>query len=129
MPTLIFTNTKSFDPSDNRPYADVTLTDALGTPISATYQCLVDTGSDYIILPISAAAGLVLSGTMMVYHGVTGSTSMNFEKNIDIIIETKKLRADILFDPSPGAGFIPILGRTAILTAFDLGVTVSDWHW
>jgi len=128
--TITFPNAKLYDASDQRPYADVSVANGSGVRISAIYKCLVDTGADYIVLPISAAAGLVLSGTMKNFRGVTGSKPMNFESGVQIMIETTYvITTDVLFDPSPTASFIPILGRTAILTAFDLGLDVSNWLW
>jgi hypothetical protein len=130
MPTLLFSNSKPYDPNDNRPYAEVVLTGASGTRKSSTYNCLVDTGADYIILPIDAAntVGIILSGATMPVHGVTGSASLNFETNLEIIIENHaSITADVLFDPRPTAAFVPILGRTAILALCDLGFDVTDW--
>jgi predicted aspartyl protease len=128
---IVFPNNRNYDPSDNRPYSRVYLTNSTGTKKSSLYMCLVDTGSDYIILPRSAATtvGIALSGTKKTIRGATGSASFDFETNLQFIIEGLSITADVLLDPSPGAAFVPILGRVAILAAFDLGFNVTDWLW
>ena len=131
MPTIFFPNNRPYDPNDNRPYAQVILTDSSGTRKTSVYWCLVDTGSDYIILPISATTmvGITLSGATNTLHGVTGSASFNFETGLQVSVEGYTITADVLFDPAPTATFVPILGRAAILAAFDLGFNVNDWLW
>jgi predicted aspartyl protease len=125
--TIVFNNSKPFDPSDNRPYADVAITDSRGNSISPTYVCLVDTGSDYIVLPYGAASRIALSGNKKTLRGVTGSMVLDFETNLYVVIEGLLIKTDVLFESSPASGFVPILGRAAILTAFDLGMDVGNW--
>ena len=129
MPTITFPNSKPYDPIDNRPYAAVALLH--GARKSPTFPCLVDTGSDFIVLPTSAASliGLPLSGTKKTYRGVTGSASFDFEIGLQVDVEGCVITTDVLFAPTATVGFVPILGRVAILAAFDLGFNVSDWLW
>jgi len=131
MVTLNFSNNKPYDTVDNRPYLDVLLTDPSGKIKSPTYPSLVDTGSDYIILPTAAAAmaGIPLSGKTKTIRSATGSASFNFETGLNVIVAGYSITADVLFDPSPSSAFVPILGRPAILAAFDVGFNLSDCLW
>ena len=74
MPIITFANSKPYDPIDNRPYSGVILIHPAGSPRSPAYRCLVDTGSDYLVLPVTPAAvvGIHLSGVKKTLHGVTG---------------------------------------------------------
>ena len=131
MPLIAFANSKPYDLIDNRPYSGLTLLHSSGAPRSPTYRCLVDSGSDYIVLPISAAAsvGIRLSRMRKTLHGVTGSASFFFEPALLVDVEGYRITADVLFDPSPSAAFVPLLGRAAMLAAFDVGFTVVEWLW
>ncbi|MHB1426435.1 MAG: hypothetical protein ACYC3I_25010 [Gemmataceae bacterium] len=60
---------------------------------------------------------------------MTGSASFFFEPALRVDIEGYTITADVLFDPSPGAAFVPLLGRTAMLAAFDVGFNVAEWLW
>jgi len=82
-------------------------------------------------VPISAAAsvGIRLSRMRKTLHGVTGSASFFFEPALLVDVEGYRITADVLFDPSPSAAFVPLLGRAAMLAAFDVGFTVVEWLW
>lgn len=112
----------------NRPYADVKLNPRMSS--SPTYKCLVDTGADYLQLPISAAglASLqIASASQFIVTTAAGSQTMHMLKNVFVEIEGVGAHVDVLFDPTNNAP--PLAGRSLLLTAFDLGFQVGDWHW
>jgi predicted aspartyl protease len=108
----------------NRPYADVVLHGPSGA--APTYKCLVDTGADYLQLPSAAAslAGLA-GGSPLTVSGSTGSTTMTLMKGVTVEIEGKRVAVDVLFDPSGSSR--ALLGRQALLAAYDAGFNVSEW--
>jgi len=110
-----------------RPYADVMFVSGT-TGSGPTYKCLVDTGADYLQLPISAAAfsGISLHGaTSRTVITVAGPTSLKLVKNVDVSIEGYIVTVDVLFDPSNSSP--PIAGRQLLLGAFDIGFNLTEW--
>lgn len=112
--------------TQNRPYADVVLDPKRRS--TSTFKCLVDTGADYLQLPISAAqqAGISLaSATSTNVTTVAGSTALLLVKGITVEIEGWSVTADVLFDPLNATS--PIAGRELLLGAFELGFDVNQW--
>lgn len=126
-----FSGSRSLDPRRNyRAYADIVLTDPAGVTRSSTIQCLVDTGSDYTVLPMSmaTAVGIVPSGPLITFRTAAGvSYSLPSHPRVDLIIEGYAIRVPIAF--STAASFIPILGRIEAVAAFDIGFDVANWYW
>jgi hypothetical protein len=116
-----------------RAYADVRLVGPTRIR-SSVVQCMVDTGSDYTILPLglAGAVGIVPSGGLVSITTVAGtSVSLSSHSPVDLEIEGYAISLrTVLFSPfSTVGGFIPILGRPELIAAFDFGFTVTDWHW
>ncbi len=122
-----FTHSKIYDPL-NRPMADVVLIGPGGVR-GSLYQCLVDTGADYTVLPLAMAlsAGITVSGGFSTITTVAGAASFYFLTGITLEVEGYVVPTDVYIDPSPAAAYIPLLGRATLLSAFDLGFNVSDW--
>jgi hypothetical protein len=74
----------------HRAYADVVIINPVSARRSATLQCLVDTGSDYTILPLSAASqlGITASGPPVTFRTAGGvscrRTCQSLSKSKDI---------------------------------------------
>jgi len=113
-----------------RAYADVYLTDPSTGVKSSTIQCLVDTGSDYTILPMSAATaiGLTPSGPPVTFRTVGGAThSLPSHSWVDIVIEGYHIIGPVVF--AIATGFSPIVGRLELVQAFDIGMNLTDWYY
>lgn len=126
MITINFANSVAF--SGNRPYADVILNPGSGR--SPNYKCLVDTGADYLQLPLSAIAASGLNPALAVPHRITGASgAATFQRlnRVPVRIEGQPVTVDVLFDPTNKAP--PLAGRNVLLAAFDLGMQSSTWHW
>ncbi|MBX9624554.1 MAG: retropepsin-like domain-containing protein [Gemmataceae bacterium] len=121
------------DPALNyRAYCDVVVVNANANGVarkSPVYQCLVDTGSDYTILPWVAATaiGLTPSGPVVTIRSVGGRVYRLMSDEVAIEIEGKLVRVPVAF--SAAGGFSPILGRSQLLAAYDFGFDTSHWHW
>ncbi len=113
-----------------RAYADVHLTDPSTGVRSPTFQCLVDTGSDYTILPISAATaiGLTPSGPPVTFRSVGGvAYTLPSHSAVYIEIQGYLTIGTVVF--STAAGFSPIIGRLELIQAFDIGMDASNWYY
>ena len=130
MITVDFLFHKPFDLKDRRPYLDVVLLSDSGGR-SDGYKSLVDTGSDFVILPMTAAmtAGITLSGNTTDLRLATGKAVLPIEKDLNLSIAGWKIQADVLFETSNDPNFIPIVGRAALLTAFDIGFQSTLCLW
>ena len=126
-----FSGSRALDPVRNyRAYADVVVTDPTGMTRSSTIQCLVDTGSDYTVLPMSmaTAVGIVPSGLPVTFRTAAGvSYSLPSHPTVDLIVEGYRINTPVAF--STAASFIPILGRLEAVAAFDIGFDVANWYW
>jgi predicted aspartyl protease len=125
MTTVNYTNSVPYN--GNRPYADVVVVGG-GNP---TYKALVDTGADYLQLPIAAmtSAGISASaGSPVSIRTAAGTmTTMTLVKGVKVKIETVTVPVDIVFNPYGGSG--AYLGRQALLAAFEAGFKVKEWLW
>ena len=111
-----------------RAYADVQIVAASGT--SPVYQCLVDTGADYTILPMSAAtaAGITPSGPSVRLRTASGATfTLPTHPAVPLLIEGYANTLPVAF--STGPAFVAVLGRLEIVQTFDIGLDISHWHW
>lgn len=118
---------KTYPYSGNKPYADVLLIGS-GPASQRTFKCLVDTGADYLQLPATAAvsAGISLqNGSQQNVRTAAASVTMTLVTGVPIEIEGVPVIVDVLFHPS--ANSPALLGRTALLAAFDAGFTPTDW--
>lgn len=111
----------------NRPVANVRLNGQ-----GPTIQCLVDTGADYLQLPIVFAGRAGVNTTAGT--GVTvGGVPMLRVNNVTIEIELQQVTGvDILFDTTNAC--VPALGRQAFLRNptrhnQQSGFDSSDWAW
>lgn len=126
-----FAQSKLLDSVNNhRAYADVIVTDPAGANSSSVLQCLVDTGSDYTVLPISAAhaAGIIPAGRPVNFRTAGGQTyQLPSHPTTDLIIEGYSVNALVAFSTS--TAFSPILGRLELVAAFDAAFDTAHWHW
>lgn len=126
-----FASSKPLDAARNhRAYADVRLTTANGTVKSSTLQCLVDTGSDYTVLPLSAATsvGIVPSGPWVTFRTAGGANyRLRSHLGVNLEVEGYAIVAQVIF--SQATAFTPILGRLELVAAFDAGFDTSNWYW
>jgi hypothetical protein len=112
-----------------RAYAKVDVTDPKGT-VLASNECLVDTGSDYTILPqnTAAIAGLKLTGPKVTFRTAGGmSYSLPSHMSVHLLVEGYAITAQVLF--SSAKSFLPILGRWELVNAFDFGFDDTNWYW
>ena len=113
-----------------RAYADVYLLDPASGAKSPTFHCLVDTGSDYTILPRSAATaiGLIPSGPSVTFRTAGGATyTLPSHTMTAIVIEGYLISGTVAF--SSGSGFSPVIGRLELISAFDIGMDTREWHY
>jgi predicted aspartyl protease len=127
MTTVNYSYSRTY--SGNRPYADIVL---IGQTAHSNlpFKALVDTGADYLQLPLLAAnkAGLNLSlaKTKSVKLAV-GLVSMTFLSGVEVEVEGKLVKVDVLFDHSGSTN--ALLGREALLAALEAGFNASEWLW
>lgn len=128
---LTFGNAKPLTPTHNyRAYADVVMTNPAGTKKSSILQCLVDTGSDYTILPMSIAKviGVTPWGPPIKFRTAGGvSYTLPSHPSVDLIVEGYAIKVQVAF--SSAAGFTPILGRLEMVEAFDVGLDTINWYF
>ena len=128
---IAFAGHKSLDTLRNyRAYADVYLTNPVTGVKSPTFQCLVDTGSDYTVLPMSAATaiGITPSGPLVTFRTVGGAThTLPSHSSSDIVIEGYLVIGPVVF--SSAISFSPIVGRLELIQAFDIGMNITDWYY
>lgn len=117
----------------NRAYAFVSVRDASGTVVG-NYNCLVDTGSDYTLLPDSLLPVLGLTPSSLITFRTAGGTSYTLPyepppptgAGIRLVIEGVPKRLGVAFYSS---GFTPILGRIEALSTFDIGFDNTNWFY
>lgn len=131
MATKIFSKQKSLNLSNNsRAYADVILINPTNGQRSGPINCLVDTGSDYTILPLRIATTLNINPPTPASIITSSGQTVSFQshKSLEIVIEGWILKnVHVLF--SPAQQFIPILGRIDLIDTFDFGFDSSYWHF
>lgn len=136
MTLVTYTNQRPY--SGNRPYSNITLLGVTpypgygyGTYPNVNFWALVDTGADYLQLPISAAitAGIDLNrkGTQKTVHGATGTATLIFVTGVNVEIEGKTVVVDAFFDPTNSSS--ALLGRQALLAAVEAGFNANEWLW
>lgn len=127
MNTVIYAHQRVY--LGNRPYSNITLLGGCGNP-SVNFSALVDTGADYLQLPLSAAvtAGInIRRGRNKIVHGATGTAYLLFMTGIKIEVESKVVVVDVLFDPTNSSS--ALLGRQCLLAAVDAGFNAKEWLW
>src|SRR5208337_4513969 len=96
-----FLSSKALDPLRNyRAYADVVVTDAAGVLKRSVLKCLVDSGSDYTVLPISAAkaVGIVPSGPKVTFRTAGGATyKLASHANVRLVVEGYAVVVQVAF--------------------------------
>jgi predicted aspartyl protease len=126
-----FTGLKALSSTYNyRAYADVVVMNSAGARKSSTIQCLVDTGSDYTILPMSiaTAVGITPTGPPITFRTANGASyTLPSHPSVDLIVEGYHITVFVVF--SSAAAFTPILGRLELVTAFDIGLDTTNWYW
>ena len=125
MKTITFSASLSF--VGNRPFADVKLNPT--HPGAPTHKCLVDTGADFLQLPLSAATKSGLSMATATAHLVStasGTVTLQRLNGVTVEIEGKTVKVPVLFDPTNKAP--PLAGRGVLLPAFDVGMQPKAWH-
>jgi len=128
---ITFANSKPLNRVRNyRAYADAVVTNASGSMKSSTIQCLVDTGSDYTILPLRAATavGITPSGPPVTFRTAGGATYLlQSHLGVRLLVEGYIITVQVAF--SSAGGFSPILGRLEMAAAFDTGFDINNWYW
>jgi hypothetical protein len=126
-----FAHARALNPRRSyRAYAYVFVTNATGALKSSKLRCLVDTGSDYTILPVSAATavGIVPSGPSVTFRTAGGATySLPSHPTVRLEVEGYAITVPVAF--STAGRFSPILGRLELVAAFDAGFDTSNWYW
>lgn len=115
---------------NSRAYASVVMLNPATQQQSAALQCLVDTGSDYTILPLAVAMeiGIKPAGKMISFRAAGGAQyKLPSHAAVDLMIEGYSLQAEIAFSHSNN--FMPILGRIELVFAFDVGFDTNNWYW
>ncbi len=137
MPTINFPS--SVPLTSTRPYADVILSP--GHKSACVDVCLVDTGADFLMLPVAAGqrVGLLPSGTLPTSSsgwqrlgittrsvlGVGGSLVCPFVTGVTVEIEGHRVPGvDVLFDLNNRS---ELAGRQLIQLAFRFGLTRTEW--
>jgi hypothetical protein len=125
-----FAGSKPLDPGRNyRAYADVHVKDATGA-VKYKLLCLVDTGSDYSVLPTAAAtaAAIALTGPAITFSTAGGvAYTLPSHPAVDLIVEGYAITVPVAFSAS--AAFTPLLGRLELVEAFDAGFDATNWYW
>ncbi len=112
----------------NRPKLDIELVGPKSQ--RPVYQALVDTGADYLMLPDTYAqqVGLSLSSAQPYGYWTANSwATSKILRNLDVIVEGLRITIDVVFDPLCPSG--PILGRSALLAAIEVGFNDKEWYW
>jgi hypothetical protein len=112
----------------HRAYADVQVVGPTGGK-SPVLQCLVDTGADFTILPMSAAtvARIAPAGPPVTFRTAGGARYTLPSHPVELIVEGYLINAVVAF--SLGAAFNPIVGRLELVSAFDIGSNKTHWFW
>jgi len=125
--TVTYTNTKNYDSSDDRPYAEVIVHGNNGK--KTRLFCLVDTGADDIQIHKDIASSdldidlNIEAASTSVATASGGSSRVYIMSNVKMKIEGKIIREDLIF----GQNSIPIIGRRTILTAYEIGFNTNQW--
>ena len=102
-----------------------------GGNASSKIDCLVDTGSDWTILPLLVAQSVGInppfSSTANFITASGSGYSLPVERNVTIRIEGYRPNCNIVL--SSAAGFVPILGRLELMWAFNSGLDTVKWYW
>lgn len=112
----------------NRPWADIVLLGTASTGLR--FKALADTGADYIVLPKPTDAqlrqlGLQLSGAYQQIRTAGGLAVVTFLRNMRVAVEEKEVIVDVMFHPNLMSP--PLLGRQALLAAFDVAFCCEKW--
>ena len=99
--------------------------------VSATYLCIVSTGSDYLQLPALAARQAKLNMSYVPLESVISASGRAVKlpllTGVAVNVNGIEIITDVLFDPSNTAP--PLFGWRAIQTAFDAGFGLDEWFW
>jgi predicted aspartyl protease len=128
MKPITFAHDKALHATTSAGLANVSIIGSAATVHFA--MVLVDSGADYVQLPMWSAsnAGVNMAGaTSVLVNGSTGSAYMFLKSGVDLEIEGKKVTVDVLFDPRNGR---PLLGRNGLRALGDAyGFDQYDWLW
>jgi predicted aspartyl protease len=123
--TVTYPNSSPYQ--GNRPIAEVKL---LGPVATIRLLALVDTGADYLQVPLAeaVAAGFNTGAAMPITVGTAGSpVGMTLLARETVSVEGKTVAVSVLLNPDPTSE--PLLGREALLAAYDAGFNVNEWLW
>lgn len=113
-----------------RAFVDVFLINPTNNSLRAgPVQCLIDTGSDFTILPIHYASSININPSYSTSIRTPGGTAKySSERNLALEICNLHLpNVNILFSSS--SGFISILGRNDLLSTIAIGMDDHNWYW
>lgn len=124
--TITFTKDKKFG-ALNKPIANV----IVHAPLTKlNFNALVDTGSDYIVIP----SGALSSGwkyppkSTVAVATASGTVSLTIAKGVSVEVEGHVFTTDVVFSPAiKGKG--ALLGRVDLLGIFEVGMDNTQWLW
>ena len=127
MPTTItFTNDKKFGAS-NKPIANL----IIHAPVTKlNFNALIDTGSDYIVIPHAALSlGWKPPPTSTIWvTTASGKVSLTAAKHVTVEVEGHTFSTEVVFSPAiSGKG--ALLGRVDLLGLFEVGMDNTQWLW
>jgi len=129
--TITFPNEKPLEARfHHRAFADVVILDPSGILKSDVIKCLVDMGADYTNLPLIKATAVNVKLPQNSFKTIVtagGRTRLFFHPTVDLIIEGRKLRTQVLVSDEPT--FEPMLGRPDLLALFEFGFDAFNWYW
>lgn len=113
-----------------RAFVDVFLINPTNSSLRAgPVKCLIDTGSDFTILPIQYANSInITPSNSTTIRSPGGTATYSSQPNLTLEICNLHLpNADILFSSS--SGFLSILGRNDLLSTIAIGMDDHNWYW
>jgi predicted aspartyl protease len=113
-----------------RALAEVQLFDPIrNLPISRVIRCVIDTASQYTILPQSDLDGAgIPPGPVVPIRTIAGTVASFPSQQVDLLIEGQyHINATVL--SSSAVGFTPVLGLLEAKDAFDFGFDFSNWYF
>jgi predicted aspartyl protease len=124
--TITFANAKPYVGPSKQPIAHIVIQ---GTQNVAVSQVLVDTGADFVQVPLSTlmAAGVSLNGASKIkVRTAAGTVKMPLVKQVSLLVEGFPVTVDLLGSP---ANSRPLLGRNALLALQNVGFDTVGWCW
>jgi predicted aspartyl protease len=105
-----------YDPVRNRPLTRIT-------------DCVIDTGSQYTILPAAVFVGIgIPAGPTISIRTISGAIARFGSHQVDLLIE-RLYHVGTTVLSTAARGFTPVLGLADAKDAFDFGFDFSQWYF